>query len=428
MKTIRNIFTLLILFAGFSSCMDEYTEVFTANSPVYMSYEELRDAVKFSESRDLVNPGKIYFKDDYIFINEELKGIHIINNQNPQNPQNIGFVEIPGNVDVAIKNNILYADSYIDLVAIDISDIDNPAEVKRIEEVFPYTTPPLKDEDLRIAKVDEEKGVVIDWEIKKVRQEMEYHYYPIYFRGYAEMDMLANVGTQGSAQPSGSSFGVGGSMARFGLYDDYLYAVDNSTLYMFDVKNPESPGDIGKQNVGWDIETMFIYDGHMFFGTQTGMQIFNLDVPTVPKYVGNFWHVTSCDPVVISNGYAYITLRGGNRCGSNVNRLDVLKLSNDYTNNQLLASYPLNGPYGLGIDDQTLFVCDGDAGLKIYDVADKLHIDDHQIAAFSNIDTYDVIPVNDYLFMIGDDGFYQYDYSDLQNIQQVSFIPVLVVN
>jgi hypothetical protein len=26
--------------------------------------------------------------------------------------------------------------------------------------------------------------------------------------------------------------------------------------------------------------------------------------------------------------------------------------------------------------------------------------------------------------MIGDDGFYQYDYSNLQNIQQVSFIPV----
>jgi hypothetical protein len=197
---------------------------------------------------------------------------------------------------------------------------------------------------------------------------------------------------------------------------------------MFDVKNPESPNDIGNQNVGWDIETMFIYDRHMFFGTQSGMRIFSLEVPTVPAYVSDFWHVTSCDPVVISNGYAYITLRGGNRCGSNVNRLDVLKLSNDYSNNQLLASYPLHGPYGLGIDDQVLFVCDGDAGLKIYDVTDKLHIDDNQIAAFSNINTYDVIPFDNYLFMIGDDGFYQYDYSDIQNIQQVSFIPVMKNN
>jgi hypothetical protein len=65
-----------------------------------------------------------------------------------------------------------------------------------------------------------------------------------------------------------------------------------------------------------------------------------------------------------------------------------------------------------------------DAGLKVYDVTDKRHIDDHLIARFSTINTYDVIPVSGYLFMIGDDGFYQYDYSDLNDIRQVSFIPV----
>ena len=424
MKTIRNIFALVVLTVLFHSCMDEYIEVFTANSPVYMSYEELRDAVEITAPRDLQNPGKIYFKDGYLFVNEELKGVHIIDNRNPENPQNIGFIEIPGNVDIAIKENTMYADSYIDLVAIDISDINNPVEVYREEDVFPYTTPPPANDDYRVAKVDEEKGVVIEWEIKKVRQEMEYHYYPVYY-GFDKMDMATNeVSFSGTAPQAGSTFGIGGSMARFGLYNDYLYAVDHSTLYMFDVKNPESPGSIGTQNVGWNVETMFIYDGHMFFGTQTGMLIFNLDVATVPEYIGQFRHVTSCDPVVISDGYAYVTLRGGNQCGSNVNRLDVLQLSDDYTNNTLLASYPLNGPYGLGIDDDILFVCDGDAGLKVYDVTDKLHIDDHMLARFSNINTYDVIPVNDYLFMIGDDGFYQYDYSDLQNIRQVSFIPV----
>ena len=118
--------------------MDEYTEVFTANYPVYMSWEELRASVKMTESRELVNPGKIYFKDGYIFINEELKGIHVFDNQDPANPQNIGFVEVPGNVDIAIKDNILYADSYVDLVAIDISDVNNPVEVKRVKDIFPY--------------------------------------------------------------------------------------------------------------------------------------------------------------------------------------------------------------------------------------------------------------------------------------------------
>jgi len=422
MKTIKNIFPLLILFISVISCMDEYTEEFTANSPVYMSYDDLREAVKMTSARELKNPGKIYFKDNFIFINEELKGIHIIDNQNPENPQNIGFIEVPGNADIAIKNNVLYADSYIDLVAIDISDVNNPEEVQRVEDIFPYTTPP-PDEDYRVAKVDEEKGVVIDWEIKRVRQEMEYHYYPVYKFGWAEVDFASNT-SQGMAVPAGSTFGIGGSMARFGLYNEYLYAVDNSTLYMFDVNDPENPNSIGNQNVGWQIETMFIYDDHMFFGTQSGMRIYSLDVATVPEYVGDFWHVTSCDPVVVSDGYAYVTLRGGNQCGSNVNRLDVVQLSEDYTQIQLIESYPLNGPYGLGIDDETLFICDGDAGLKVYDVTDKNHIDENQIAQFPNINTYDVIPVNGYLFMIGDDGFYQYDYSDLQNIHQVSFIPV----
>ncbi len=422
MKTTKYIILFIFIQTAFSSCLDKYTEVFTANSPVYMSYEDLRDAIKITSARELENPGKIYFKDGYIFVNEELKGIHIIDNQNPSNPQNLGFIEIPGNMDMAIKNNILYADSYIDLVAIDISNVTSPIEVSRVEDVFPYTTPPLTNDDYRVAKVEEEKGVVIDWEVKKVRQEMDYYYYPVY---YSRDEIYAEPfsSNSGAKQSAGNAYGIGGSMARFGLYNDYLYAVDNANLHIFDVKNADSPNDIGQQNVGWDVETMFIYDGHMFLGTQSGMRIFSLSVPTVPNYISDFWHITSCDPVVISDGFAYVTLRGGNSCGSTVNRLDILQLSADYKNNTLVASYPLHGPYGLGIDDQTLFVCDGEAGLKIYDVEDKQHVDDHKIADFSNINAYDVIPFGNYLFMIGDDGFYQYDYSDLQNISQISFIP-----
>ncbi len=421
MKTTRNIFLLFFLSMIVTSCMDKYYEEFTANKPVYMTYETLRESVKFSEARDLQNPGKIYFKDNLVFVNEQFEGVHIISVANPENPQNLGFIEIPGNMDIAIKNNTLYADSYVDLVAIDISDLNNPQEVNRVEDVFPYTLPPY-DEDYRIADVDEEKGVVTGWEITRVEQEMEYHYYPIYYFSarydYAMEAASANGGS------SGTTFGVGGSMARFGLYEDYLYTIDQYKLYMFDVSSDAVPKSIGEQSVGWDVETMFMYDDHMFLGTQSGMIIYSLEVPTVPSYIGTFWHVTGCDPVVVADGFAYVTLRGGTVCGSNVNRLDVLELTSDYTNPQLLASYPLHGPYGLGIDGDILFVCDGDAGLKVYDAEDKLNIDDHMISSFPGINAYDVIPINNFLFMIGEDGFYLYDYSDLQNINQLGFIPV----
>jgi hypothetical protein len=426
MKTTTHIFSFILATFVLSSCMDKYTEVFTANSPVYLTYKELRSAVKKSASSDLVNPGKIYFKDNYIFIVEELKGIHIINNTTPSNPQNISFIEVPGCVDIAVKNSTLYADSYVDLVAIDVSDLNNIREVSRVKDIFPFTVPATGN-DYRIAEVDKDKGVVTGWEIKKVRQDMEYYYYPVYPIGiyYSKtMDMASySGGVNGS---SGSTFGVGGSMARFGLYSDYLYAVDNNTLYMFDVKSASTPTSIGNQSVSWNVETMFVYNNYMFFGTTTGMQIYNLDVPTVPKYVSTFSHATSCDPVVISDGYAYITLRGGRTCNSsNINRLDVVKLSTDLKSNTLVASYPMNGPYGLGIDGDILFLCDGSAGLKVYNVADKLHVDSHQIAVFSGIQTYDVIPVKGYLFMIGDGGFYLYDYSNLQNVKQIGFIPVV---
>lgn len=433
MKTKFSILTLLILTLAMTSCRDQFTEVFTANSPLYMSYDAFRAAVKSSGPRDLENPGKIYFKDQFIFIVEELKGFHIIDVSTPASPQKKAFVEVPGCVDIAVKENILYADSYIDLVALDVSDLNNIREVKRLQEVFPYTVPPA-DNDYRLAEVDKEKGVVIGWEVKKVRQEMEYQYYPVYpvWYGYAEkLDGAYYSGLNGVSGgvggASGTSFGVGGSMARFGLYGDYLYTVDHSTLYMFDVKSPATPSSIGKQNVGWQVETMFIFGSHMFFGTTTGMLIFDLEVPTVPKYVTSFTHATSCDPVVIADGYAYVTLRSGVACGNrnaSINRLDVIKLSSDYKNNSLVMSYPMHNPHGLGIDGDILFLCDGDAGLKVYDIFDKTRIDAHRIASFPGIKTYDVIPLNQYLFMIGDDGFFLYDYSNLQDIKQLSIIPV----
>jgi hypothetical protein len=102
----------------------------------------------------------------------------------------------------------------------------------------------------------------------------------------------------------------------------------------------------------------------------------------------------------------------------------VVKLASDLKNNTLVASYGMKGPYGLGIDGDVLFLCDGDAGLKVFSVTDKLKIDSNQLAVFANIKTYDVIPVNGYLFMIGDGGFYLYDYKNLKDIKQIGLIPV----
>lgn len=411
------LFTALLL----TGCEDRITEIFTGNSPVYMSYEDLRQTIKQSDARELDNPGKLYFKDNYIFIVEEMKGIHIIDNADPANPQNISFIEIPGVADMAVKGTILYTDSYIDLVAMDISDLSAIHEVGRVEDMLPYTIPQY-DEDYPVAMIDEEQGVVVDWEIKKIKQQRENRNYPVYRGGWEVMTDVGGGKVSGGGISAGG-VGVGGSMARFGIAENTLYAIDNTTLHIFSITDPEEPVFKKDFSAGWGIETLFILDKHMFLGSQNGMRVYDISVPNSPMYVSDFWHATGCDPVVVQGDLAYITLRGGNACGNEVNQLIVVSIRNIAEPEELKA-YPMEGPYGLGIDDKTLFVCDGEAGLKVFDVTDPLSITDKQLAIFPDIFGYDVIPIDGVLMLIGDDGLYQYDYSDVTDIRLLSKIEI----
>lgn len=426
MKQTKYIFSTFVLLLAFASaCTDKVFETFTANAPVYLSYEHLRSAVKMTAAREMNNPGKIYFKDQYIFINEKMKGVHVYDVSDPTNPQNKGFIEIPGNVDIAIKDNILYADSYIDLVAIDVSSFANIKETGRVQKIFPYALPKYN-EKLPLAKLDETKGVVTGWEEKSVRQELEQRYYPIYYGMNTEAMDMASYSNGGVGGTSGTSYGVGGSMARFGLYLDFLYIVNQNSLLTFKLNSNSEVTLLNTSYVNWNVETIYITDNHLFLGTQNGLIVESLQVPQMPSQIGSFSHMTSCDPVVIKGDLAFVTLKGGTTCrGGILNQLDVVRLSDGYSKYTLLKSYPMFGPQGLGIDGDLLFVCDGDAGLKIYNAADPLTITEHLVASFPSINAYDVIPRNNYLFMIGDKGFMLYDYSNIENIKQIGIIPVV---
>jgi hypothetical protein len=90
----------------------------------------------------------------------------------------------------------------------------------------------------------------------------------------------------------------------------------------------------------------------------------------------------------------------------------------------LKTSYSMTNPHGLGVDQNTLFLCDGSDGLKVFDKSDVMKISDNKIAAFNNIQATDVIPLNNTLMLIGTDGLYQYDYTDVKNIRLLSKISV----
>ena len=105
--------------------------------PLLMSRRQLEQAVAVLPPQNLHNTGKIYLRDPYILINERYEGVHIINNQNPESPQPVAFLRIPGNVDVAMKGNLLYADSGPDLLTFDLSNMQAARLLHRLKDAVP---------------------------------------------------------------------------------------------------------------------------------------------------------------------------------------------------------------------------------------------------------------------------------------------------
>ena len=106
--------------------------------PIYMTYQRLRESVQVERPRSPDRIGRLYLYGDYVFLNEKNQGIHIIDNRDPVAPVNIGFIRVPGNTEIAIRSNYLYADSYVDLVTLDLNDPNNVRLVNRQVDIFPY--------------------------------------------------------------------------------------------------------------------------------------------------------------------------------------------------------------------------------------------------------------------------------------------------
>lgn len=132
--------------------------------PIYGSYDTWQN-ITTTDSKDIEHLGKIYYYNGYIFVNELHQGIHIIDNRDSHNPVPLKFINIPGNKDIAIKDNYMYVDNYTDLVTLDVSDLDNIHEVHRISNIYPaiqQSYPEFYTGYFECA--DPSKGIVIGWE------------------------------------------------------------------------------------------------------------------------------------------------------------------------------------------------------------------------------------------------------------------------
>jgi hypothetical protein len=153
----------------------------------------------------------------------------------------------------------------------------------------------------------------------------------------------------------------------------------------------------------------------LYLGSKNGMYIYDFKTLENPVFVSRIAYVNACDPVVVEK-YAYVTLRSGNLCEADDSALEIIDISNK-SNLVKVKSYIMANPYGLGIKDQMLFICDGTAGLKVFN---KTNVLDLKITnQFKNINTFDVIPLDKKLLLIGQNTMYQYKYTR-NNIELIS--------
>ena len=136
---IKTSLALIMIVLMTSGCEEKYNYD-GCHEPIMISQKVLRAKYpKVEAGKTIGKAAKIYnYKDgEILLINERNKGIHVVNNHIKHKvTQGDYFINIPGNVDMAVKNGYLYADSFSDLVVFDIRDISNIKVLSRKDSVF----------------------------------------------------------------------------------------------------------------------------------------------------------------------------------------------------------------------------------------------------------------------------------------------------
>lgn len=379
----------------------------------YLSWEDLRSPVVSAEPRAIGEFSNIVVYKDYLIVSEAGEGLHIIDNSNASAPESISFIPVYGAQQFAVVGDILYARSYVDLVAIDISDPTNSVEVGRLEDVFPYDESPNEDFIEGYAWLaDKEQGVVTDFTVEERCSSI------------TRTSSSGGGGCSGGSSSSSDSgsqsqrnIGVAGSLASILVVDNYLYAIADYNVKTIDISAPSTPSLVNTLEVNGNLETVYYYQDALYIGSSRAVDILDISDRENPASAGTFSHAWQCDPVVVSDSVAFSTLRSGFSCGGTLNQLDILDVS-DITSPTLITSVEMEEPWGLAVEGDYLFVADGQAGLKVLDVSTV-----DAPTEVNNITEYsarDVIVKEGWGVLMGFDALVQFDYQDINDIQIIS--------
>ncbi|MCY0964941.1 hypothetical protein [Parathalassolituus penaei] len=156
------------------------------------------------------------------------------------------------------------------------------------------------------------------------------------------------------------------------------------------------------------LNTLFAHgENELFAGTTTGTMIFQVNEDGSLELVGGIDLVLSNDPVVTDGSAIYATMRSddGDTSASSsgaeqVNQLVVYNIEQRDTP-QLTATFELDQPKGLALEDNWLLVCHA-GGLMVYDVSERLA--PVEVQNFTEFTCNDVIVIGSQIYLTHDEG------------------------
>ncbi|HKW14908.1 MAG TPA: hypothetical protein VJS69_10525 [Candidatus Krumholzibacteria bacterium] len=297
-------------------------------------------------------------------------GLHIFDVSNLSAPTKVMRIPLQNNMSSAVKDDIIYANSGNQLQAIRVSG-DSYTVVARIGSVYPAW-----------------EGV------------------PSYGN---ESGMGCSACSQNDAvtAPTAAPGGTGSSYATFAVVDNYLYRADShDRLVTYDVSSPAKPKQIAQTLIGWGVESMYPTPNYLFIGGMAGMYIFDRAQPAKPVQIAKIEHTRACDPVTVSGSTAFVTLRGSGFCGGVDDELMCVSIKDPHAP-EIIGTTPIPTPFGLAVQNQKLYVSNGDGGYSLLDVSDPAA--PAVMQTWTGGATRDFIWSDHTLFVLSRDNVYIYD-------------------
>jgi len=124
---------LAILLLGISCTTEVAVTSASGLTPLYASGDDLN--ISLQEPKSYGELGQIVYVHPYLLIGEVYRGIHVVDNSDPESPSKLSFINIPGCNSFTVGDGVIYASSGRDLVTLTF-DGETLVERSRLDGYF----------------------------------------------------------------------------------------------------------------------------------------------------------------------------------------------------------------------------------------------------------------------------------------------------